>query len=70
MTFFVKLNIAREADGSVSQMPDSGTQCQVVALSTLSQDLVAQMLLFRKCSGIAALFICGQHTGVKGAQQC
>jgi hypothetical protein len=32
----------------------------------LSKELAGQELLFRKLSGIAAPFISGQHTDVKG----
>jgi len=66
----MKLNRAGEADSSASQMLDSSSQCQVVALNALSQELAGQVFLFRKLSGIAAPSICDQHTDVKGGEQC
>jgi len=62
----MKLNRAGEAESSASQTLESGSQCQVVALNALSKDLTGQVLLFWKLSGIAAPFISGQHTDVKG----
>ncbi len=66
----MKLNRAGEADGPASQTLESGSQCQVVALNALSKDLTGQVLLFWKLSDIAAPFISGQHTDVKGGEQC
>jgi len=66
----MKLNRAGEAESSASQTLESGSQCQVVALNALSKDLTGQVLLFWKLSGIAAPFISGQHTDVKGGEQC
>lgn len=56
----MKLNRAREADGSSSQPFDPCSQRQVVALNTLSKEFADRMPLFRKLSGIAAPFISGQ----------
>jgi len=64
----MKLNRAGEAEGSASQTLYSGSQCQIVALNALSKNLAGQVFLFRKLSGIAASFICGQHTDVKGGE--
>lgn len=69
----MKLNRAGEAESSASQTLqtlESGSQCQVVALNALSKDLTGQVLLFWRLSGIAAPFISGQHTDVKGGEQC
>lgn len=65
----MKFNRTREVDGSAGQILDSGSLCQVVALDTLSKDLVNQIFLFWRLSGIAAPVICGQHSYVKGREQ-
>lgn len=49
---------------------DSGSQRQVIALNALSKNLAGQVLFFRKLPSIAPPLISGQHSDIKGCEQC
>lgn len=61
----------REKQSVLRAQPfDSGSQRQVIALNALSKNLAGQVLFFRKRPSIAPPLISGQHSDIKGCEQC
>lgn len=65
MTFREAQQSVKKVVGFAGRTFDAGSQCQVVAINTLSKDLSGQMRLFRNLACISAPFIFSQHVDGK-----